>query len=55
MKWKKQTLPKPIETKSDIDSNFDEEEQIEDDMSWYEDLLYDQWRENQILNDLPRR
>ena len=55
MEWKKQRLPKPIKTKSDIGPNFDDEEQTDDDLSWCEDLLYDEWRENQILKDIPRR
>ena len=55
MSSKKHRLSKPIETRSGIDSDFDDEEQIDDDMSWYEDLIYDQWRESQILKDLPQK
>ena len=56
MKWKKHRQSKPIKNdQTEIDSNFEDEERIDDDMSWYEDLIYDQWRENQILKDLPQR
>ena len=58
MKWKKQDdrLPEPIKnSRPEIDSNCDYEERIDDDMSWYEDLLYDQWREQQIQKGLPQR
>ena len=49
-------LSKPLgNNQTEFDSKFDDEKQMDDDMSWYEDLIYDQWRENQILKDLPQR
>ena len=58
MKRKEQDdrLSKPLgNNQAEFDSKFDDEKQIDDDMSWYEDLIYDQWRENQIIKDLPQR
>ena len=56
MNRKNQKLPEPIEDdQSEAGLNYDDDDRIDDDMSWYEDLIYDQWRENQILKDLPQR